>query len=56
MTEDPYVAHRTSGPILRNTLGVRMDRHAATHRLKHLAQAAGIHMPRMHPPCFATRS
>nr|WP_279615723.1 site-specific integrase [Micromonospora eburnea] len=25
------------------------DRHAATRRLKHLAQAAGIRMPRMHP-------
>ncbi|WP_245715988.1 tyrosine-type recombinase/integrase [Micromonospora peucetia] len=27
----------------------RMDRHAATRRLKHLAHAAGIWMPRMHP-------
>ncbi|MCX4390037.1 tyrosine-type recombinase/integrase [Micromonospora peucetia] len=26
-----------------------MDRHAATRRLKHLAHAAGIWMPRMHP-------
>jgi len=26
-----------------------MDRHAATRRLKLLAQAAGIRMPRMHP-------
>jgi len=30
-------------------LGVRMDRHAATRRLKHLAAAAGVRMPRMHP-------
>jgi integrase/recombinase XerD len=34
---DRAVDDRTSGPILRNTLDVRMDRHAATHRLKHLA-------------------
>ncbi|MEV4274117.1 tyrosine-type recombinase/integrase [Micromonospora chalcea] len=26
-----------------------MDRHAATRRLKHLADTAGIRMPRMHP-------
>ena len=26
-----------------------MDRHAATRRLKHLAAAAGVRMPRMHP-------
>ena len=35
-------------PIVRNTLGVRMDRHAGIRRLKHLA-AAGIRAPRMHP-------
>ncbi|WP_201749670.1 tyrosine-type recombinase/integrase [Micromonospora sicca] len=46
---DRAVDERTSGPILRNTHGRRMDRHAATRRLKHLAQAAGIRMPRMHP-------
>jgi len=40
---------RETGPILRNTHGARMDRHAATRRLKHLAGAAGIRMPRMHP-------
>ncbi|MDZ5443961.1 tyrosine-type recombinase/integrase [Micromonospora sp. 4G57] len=44
---DRAVDDRTSGPILRNTLGVRMDRHAATRRLKHLA--AGLRMPRRHP-------
>jgi site-specific recombinase XerD len=26
-----------------------MDRHAATRRLRHLAAAAGVRMPRMHP-------
>jgi site-specific recombinase XerD len=46
---DWAVGDRNEGPILRNTLGVRMDRHAATRRLKHLAVGAGIRMPRMHP-------
>jgi integrase/recombinase XerD len=46
---DRAVDGRTDGPILRNTLGTRMDRHAATRRLKCLAQTAGIRMPRMHP-------
>jgi integrase/recombinase XerD len=46
---DRAVDDRDSGPILRNTLGARMDRHAATRRLKHLAASAGIRMPRMHP-------
>lgn len=46
---DQAVDERTGGPILRNTHGRRMDQHAATRRLKHLAQAAGIRMPRMHP-------
>ncbi|MEV0134847.1 tyrosine-type recombinase/integrase [Dactylosporangium sp. NPDC050688] len=40
---------RTDGPILRNSLGGRMDRHAASRRLRHLAFAAGVRMPRMHP-------
>jgi integrase/recombinase XerD len=40
---------RDSGPVPRNSLGARMDRHAATRRLKRLAQAAGIRMPRLHP-------
>ncbi len=46
---DRAIDGRVAGPILRNTLGARMDRHAATRRLKRLAQAAGIRMPRMHP-------
>ncbi len=46
---DAAVDGGTQGPILRNTLGARMDRHAATRRLKHLAEAAAIGMPRMHP-------
>ena len=39
---------REQGAILRNTMGGRMDRHAATRRLKQLSEAAGIRMPRMH--------
>jgi integrase len=46
---DRAVDGREGGPILRNTHGTRMDRHAATRRLKHLAATAGIQMPRMHP-------
>jgi site-specific recombinase XerD len=46
---DRAVSERTAGPILLNRAGTRMDRHAATRRLKHLAKSAGIRMPRMHP-------
>jgi integrase len=46
---DRAVDDRLDGPILRNIHGLRMDRHAATRRLKYLASAAGIRMPRMHP-------
>jgi site-specific recombinase XerD len=45
---DQAVDGRGGGPILRNTLGARVDRHAATRRLKQLAETAGIRMPRMH--------
>jgi integrase/recombinase XerD len=44
---DRAVDDRSSGPVLRNILGVRMDRHAAIRRLKHLTAIAGIRMPRM---------
>ncbi|WP_205751858.1 tyrosine-type recombinase/integrase [Cryptosporangium phraense] len=46
---DRAVDERLGGPILRNIRGGRMDRHAATRRLKHLAAIAGVRMPRMHP-------
>ena len=46
---DHAVRGRQQGPILRNTAGRRMDRHAATRRLKYLSETAGIRMPRMHP-------
>jgi integrase/recombinase XerD len=35
-----------AGPILLNNRGTRIDRHAATRRLRHLAQVAGVHISR----------
>ena len=46
---DRAVAARVRGPILLNGRGTRMDRHAATRRLRHLAQTAGIQIARAHP-------
>ncbi len=46
---DRAVSNRTSGPILLNTCGARMDRHAATRRLRYLADAAGVCTGRTHP-------
>ncbi len=46
---DRAVGDRTRGPILLNRRGARMDRHAATRRLHHLAEAAGIQVTRAHP-------
>jgi integrase/recombinase XerD len=46
---DRAVGGRTSGPILLNTRGSRMDRHAATRRLRRLAQTGGVRLARMHP-------
>ena len=46
---DRAIADRTCGPILLNTRGTRMDRHAATRRLRHLAQHAGVRITRPHP-------
>jgi integrase/recombinase XerD len=46
---DLAVAGRTEGPLLRNQRGVRMDRHAATLRLRHLADTGGVRIARMHP-------
>ncbi|MDQ3358909.1 MAG: site-specific integrase [Actinomycetota bacterium] len=51
------------GPILRNRRGVRMDRHAATRRLHHLADYAGVDLRDVQiaarhadppPPCATT--
>jgi site-specific recombinase XerD len=46
---DRAIAGRPDGPLLLNTTGRRLDRHSATRRLHHLAEDAGIHLPRMHP-------
>jgi len=46
---DRAVADRTHGPVLLNTRGARMDRHAATRRLRRLAETAGIQAARAHP-------
>ncbi|WP_104108393.1 tyrosine-type recombinase/integrase [Nocardioides sp. 616] len=46
---DRAVADRTSGPILLNRFDRRMDRHAATRRLRALAKRANVTTARMHP-------
>ena len=46
---DRAICFRDYGPILLNIRGGRMDRHAATRRLRHLAETAGIQITRAHP-------
>jgi integrase/recombinase XerD len=46
---DRAIGARASGPILLNSRGARMDRHAATRRLRRLAEAAGVRITRPHP-------
>ncbi len=46
---DRAAGERSTGPLLLNRRGARMDRHAATRRLRHLAGVAGVRLPRMHP-------
>jgi integrase/recombinase XerD len=46
---DRAIAERTVGPILLNRRGTRMDRHAATRRLRRLQASAGVRIARMHP-------
>ena len=46
---DRAIGNRTRGPVLLNSRGVRLDRHAATRRLRHLAGTAGIQIARAHP-------
>jgi integrase/recombinase XerD len=46
---DRAAGERATGPLLLNRRGTRMDRHAATRRLRHLAVVAGVRLPRMHP-------
>ena len=51
-TIDRAIGSRTRGPVLLNTRGTRMDRHAATRRLHHLAETAGIRVTSAHPHMF----
>ncbi len=46
---DRAIGTRTSGPILLNRRGARMDRHAATRRLRRLAETAGVRIARAAP-------
>jgi integrase/recombinase XerD len=46
---DRATAGRMHGPILLNSRGARMDRHAATRRLRHLAKHAGVQTAKAHP-------
>ncbi len=46
---DRAVGDRVSGPVLLNRRGARMDRHAATRRLRRPAEAAGVPITRPHP-------
>lgn len=46
---DRAIDERHNGPILRSRTGHRMDRHAATRRLRDLAKQAHLHVQRMHP-------
>jgi integrase/recombinase XerD len=46
---DRAVGARARGPILLNSRGARMDRHAATRRLRRLAGIAGARITRPHP-------
>jgi integrase/recombinase XerD len=43
------VDDRADGPILRTRTGSRMDRHAASRRLRRLTEVTGMRMARMHP-------
>ena len=47
---DRAIAGRASGPILLNSRGTRMDRHAATRRLRDLARHAGVPITRLTRP------
>src|SRR5689334_1793803 len=46
---DRAVGDLMFAPILLNRAGRRMDRHAATRRLRRLQRAAGVRIARMHP-------
>jgi integrase/recombinase XerD len=46
---DRAIEGRSVGPIVLNSRGVRMNRHAATRRLRSLAVVAGVRMGRTRP-------
>jgi Phage integrase family len=46
---DRAIGTRTQGPILLNSRSTRMDRHAATRRLRRLAETAGVRITSPHP-------
>jgi site-specific recombinase XerD len=46
---DQAAGNRTCGPVLLNSRSARMDRHAATRRLRRLAEAAGVQVTRAPP-------
>jgi integrase/recombinase XerD len=46
---DRAVDYRSTGPVLLNRRARRMDRHCVTRRLRSLAQAAVVRLPRLHP-------
>ena len=46
---DQAIGARADGPILLNSRSARMDRHAATRRLRRLAETAGVRITRLHP-------
>ena len=52
----PGDRRRTTGPILLNSRSARMDRHAATRRLRRLAETAGIRAMRRIRTCSAISS
>jgi len=52
---DHAVDGREHGPLLRSRRGARMDRHAATRRLRQLRLAAVVRMPKIHRTCCGTR-
>ena len=47
--DERAIEDRQHGPILLNAAGRRVDRHAATRRLRSLACMAGVSTARMHP-------
>jgi len=46
---DRAAGTRTAGPILLNSCEARMDRHAASQRLRRVAEEAGVRITRPHP-------